>query len=242
VVADNGSRDGTPARIRERFPEVRVIELGANHGAGARTAAIEALATPYVAFSDDDSWWEAGALARAADHLDRCPPLAIVAARVLLPGGRLDAVARVMGQGAPPSLPGLPGPEVHGFLACGAVVRRDAFLSVGGFHPRLGVGGEEELLATDLLRAGWRLAYAPDVVAHHHPSPLRNGRRRRELERRNRLLVRWLREPLGAAVAASFHEAGRALREPESRRALGELAGSLPWVLRERRAHRPPPV
>jgi GT2 family glycosyltransferase len=242
VVVDNGSQDGTADAVRRLARGVVVVEPGFDLGAAARSLGVLQTRTPYVAFSDDDSWWEAGALARAADHLDRCPPLAIVAARVLLPGGRLDAVARVMGQGAPPSLPGLPGPEVHGFLACGAVVRRDAFLSVGGFHPRLGVGGEEELLATDLLRAGWRLAYAPDVVAHHHPSPLRNGRRRRELERRNRLLVRWLREPLGAAVAASFHEAGRALREPESRRALGELAGSLPWVLRERRAHRPPPV
>src|SRR4051794_8795022 len=32
TVADNGSPDATPERIRTSFPEVRVIELGANLG------------------------------------------------------------------------------------------------------------------------------------------------------------------------------------------------------------------
>src|SRR4051794_19017575 len=52
LVADNGSRDDTAARVRERFPGVEVLELGENRGAAARTAAVEALDTPYVAFSD----------------------------------------------------------------------------------------------------------------------------------------------------------------------------------------------
>jgi GT2 family glycosyltransferase len=46
VVADNGSRDGTPAAIRARFPAVEVLELGENRGAGARNAAVRARATP----------------------------------------------------------------------------------------------------------------------------------------------------------------------------------------------------
>ena len=32
VVVDNGSDDGTPERVRESFPGVHVIELGANLG------------------------------------------------------------------------------------------------------------------------------------------------------------------------------------------------------------------
>jgi GT2 family glycosyltransferase len=67
----------------------------------------------------------------------------------------------------------LPGPPLLGFIACGAVVRRDAFLEVGGFDARLGVGGEEELLALDLAARGWGLAYVDEVVAHHYPSPSR---------------------------------------------------------------------
>src|SRR3954451_12827111 len=84
VVADNGSRGGTPARIRARVPEVAVLELGENRGGGARNAAVEALATPYVAFSDDDSWWAPGALAHAAALFDAHPRLGLLAARILV--------------------------------------------------------------------------------------------------------------------------------------------------------------
>ena len=38
-----------------------------------------------------------------------------------------------------------------GFLACGAVARRSAVLACGGFHERYGFGGEEQLLAIDMV-------------------------------------------------------------------------------------------
>src|SRR5215210_4991945 len=79
VVADNGSADGTPAAIRARFPSVQVLELGENRGAAARNAAVAALGTSYVAFSDDDSWWAPGALARAVEVFDAHPRLGLLA-------------------------------------------------------------------------------------------------------------------------------------------------------------------
>src|SRR4051794_25603838 len=180
VVADNGSRDGTPAWIRARFPDVTVLELGENRGAGARTVAVEALGTPYVAFSDDDSWWAPGALARAAELFDANPRLGLVAARILVgEDERLDPVCAAM-EGSPlPAGDGAPGRAVLGFVCCGAIVRRAAYLGVGGFDPRYGIGGEERPLATDLAAAGWELRYVPDVVAHHHPAGggVRPGRR-----------------------------------------------------------------
>jgi hypothetical protein len=49
---------------------------------------------------------------------------------------------------------------VLGFIACGAVVRRSAFLEVGGFHARLGVGRRSCSRSTWPLAAGdwptWR--------------------------------------------------------------------------------------
>src|SRR4051812_28896073 len=78
IVVDNGSRDGTCATVRECFPGLGIIALGADHGAAARNEGVRAARTPYVAFSDDDSWWEPGALVRAADLLDEHPRLALV--------------------------------------------------------------------------------------------------------------------------------------------------------------------
>lgn len=46
-----------------------------------------------------------------------------------------------------PAEAGLPGRPVLGFLACGAVVRKTAYLEVGGFSDFLFFIGEEGLLA-----------------------------------------------------------------------------------------------
>jgi GT2 family glycosyltransferase len=234
IVVDHGSSDGSVAAVRRTHPGVRVIEPGRDLGGGGRTVGARAAATPYVAFSDDDSWWAPGALARAVGLLDAHPGVALLAARILVgPEQRLDATCAAMARSPLVAGEPLPGTPVLGFLACGAVVRRDAFLACGGFEPRFGIGGEEELLALDLAAAGWRLVYAPDVVAHHDPAPGPRGGRRTRVELRNALWSCWLRRPAGRALrrtAAIVAGGGRA-----GPPALAEAAGALGWVKRRRR-------
>ncbi|MFI5578714.1 glycosyltransferase [Streptomyces sp. NPDC051822] len=64
------------------WPEVTLLVPGRNLGAPGRNLGVRHARTPYVAFSDDDSWWEAGSLARAADLLDRHTRLGLIAACV----------------------------------------------------------------------------------------------------------------------------------------------------------------
>jgi GT2 family glycosyltransferase len=92
---------------------------------------------------------------------------------------------------------------VLGFVACGAVVRREAVLGVGGFDEHYGIGGEETRLALDLTRAGWWLAYAPDVVAHHHPGARKRHPWRRVRTARNDLWTTWLHRSLPTAARRS---------------------------------------
>jgi GT2 family glycosyltransferase len=75
IVVDNGSQDGTAKTVRDGFPGVQVLALPKNVGATARNLGVQVARMPYVAFSDDDSWWAPGALERAAAVLDRCPRL-----------------------------------------------------------------------------------------------------------------------------------------------------------------------
>ncbi len=84
IVVDNASADGSAAAVRDRYPAVTVRMLPRNAGAAARNTGVALAATPYVAFSDDDSWWEPGALSRAAAALDADPGLGLVAARTLV--------------------------------------------------------------------------------------------------------------------------------------------------------------
>jgi GT2 family glycosyltransferase len=235
VVADNGSRDGTPGAVRAAFPGVEVVELGENRGAAARTEAVRRLGTPYVALCDDDSWWAPGALTLAAAILDAHPLLAVLQAQVLVgPDERLDPACAAMARSPLPPRRG-PGPGLLGFVACGAVVRASAYLAAGGFHPRFGIGGEERLLALDLAAAGWELAYVPEVVAHHWPGTTapRNGRPAREA--RNDLWAAWLRRPLPGALTETRRVLRDAIARPDVRPGIAEAASGLGWVARERR-------
>jgi GT2 family glycosyltransferase len=235
VVVDNGSTDGTAELVRANHPGVQVVGLRRNRGGAARTVGARLVDSPYVAFSDDDSWWAPGALGQAAELLDRHPRLAVLAARVLVgPDRRRDPVCDEMAHSPLGRAADLPGPSVLGFIACGAVVRRSAFLEVGGFHARLGVGGEEELLAVDLAARGWGLAYVEEVVAYHHPSPSRDPSARRRVQVRNALWSAWLRRPLGGAARQTVHLAARAMRQPGAWSGILLALLGLPWVLRER--------
>ena len=236
IVVDNGSTDGTPERVRALAPEAVVLEAGRNHGAAARNAGAAHAVTPYVAFSDDDSWWAPGSLARA----HRAQTGVSVVHRVLLGREeRLDPVCTTMAASPLPRPDGVPGPCLGGFVACATVVRRAAFLEAGGFDKRLEVGGEEELLAIDLMNRGWLLVYAEDVVAHHHPSPVRSPTQRRSNLTRNALWTAWLRRPALPALGATCRLGWAAVRDTTARRGLTKAAAGAGWVARQRRVVRP---
>lgn len=231
IVVDNGSTDGTPRMIQSRYPRVTLIRLESNHGAVARNVGVRAADTDVVAFADDDSGWSPGSLARAEALMRRWPRLALIAARILV-GSRhtVDPVSRFMATAPLGTEPDLPGPSVLGFLACGSIVRRDAFLQAGGFDPVVFFMGEEARLAYDLARLGWGLAYCDEVVATHHPATQQDPQRRSVADR-NRALTSWMRRPLPLAVSHSAQLAGRALRDRSARRAAVGLARRLPSAL-----------
>ena len=224
IVVDNASTDDSVALVRQRFPRVRVLEAPVNLGAVARNLGVRAARTPFVAFADDDSWWAPDAFERAEQVFDDHPDLAVIAARTLVgPSEKPDPITPLLRHS--PLGEGVAGPAVLGFIACSAIVRRQAYLEVGGFSPVLFFRGEETLLSWDLAAAGWALCYVEDVVAHHYPAASRapDGDL---VERRNAVLASWMRRPVHRAVAAS-------LRDPQAFRA---AVPRLRQALRQRHA------
>jgi GT2 family glycosyltransferase len=235
IVVDNASSDGTVAAVRMGFPEIELIVLRRNRGAWARNVGVARSRTAYVALSDDDSWWEPWSLATAAAVLDACPRAGLLAERVLVGTASRPDPANAAMSASPLPRAGLPGPRILGFLGCAAVLRREAFLSAGGFSRLLFLGGEEQLLAYDLAVAGWPCCYVPDVVARHHPSPARDDVVRACQLSRNRVLVAWMRRPVRHAAAETASLAGRARRETVAVRALAGALARLPVALAQRR-------
>jgi len=235
VVADNASSDGTAELLAARFPDVELLALERNLGAVARNRAVERLDTPYVAFCDDDTWWEPGSLRAAADALDRHPSLAVVNARiVVVRTGATDPICEEMAESPVPARDGQPGHPLLSFLGGAVVVRRSAFLAAGGFSSRLHLGGEEELLATDLATAGWTMSYLPHLTVHHDAAA-REGHARRRVGIRNTLWFGWLRRPAFAALRRTVRLARTVPRDRVSLGGFLDALRGLPWVLRERR-------
>src|SRR5262245_60827090 len=94
VVVDNGSRDGTVAFVRDRFPSVRVVEdenrglaAGWNRGVAETDAEL-------VLILNADAWLVGDAAARLVDAAVRHPRAAAVAPRLRNTDGSLQRSVR----------------------------------------------------------------------------------------------------------------------------------------------------
>jgi N-acetylglucosaminyl-diphospho-decaprenol L-rhamnosyltransferase len=94
VVVDNGSGDGTVALVRERFPDVRVIECE-NRGLGAGwNVGVHATSSTYVLLMNADAWLVEGALGRLVEFAGTRSRAAVVGPRLLNPDGTLQRSVR----------------------------------------------------------------------------------------------------------------------------------------------------
>ncbi len=169
IVVDNGSTDGT-VELREKHPDVRWIELGANHGAAARNVGAVAARGRTLLMLDDDSWPADGTVDGIVALFDRRPDLGAAACRV-----RLADVPHRHDAG------GLPGV----FFNCGGAIRREAFLEAGGFPIDFDYYVEEYDLCCRLWQRGWRVEPHGDLLVWH-----RRVTANRDNNRMLRLLVR----------------------------------------------------
>jgi N-acetylglucosaminyl-diphospho-decaprenol L-rhamnosyltransferase len=253
VVVDNGSTDGTVAFVRERFPDVRVIEQENRGLAAGWNVGIRATSGVYVLILNADAWAVGDAVERLAAFADERPRAAIAGPRLRYPDGGLQ-----------PSVRGFPTPwrlateylffrklaprsrALNAFYASGfdhatereadvvmgacMLVRRAAIDEVGLLDEDFFLFSEETDWCYRFRQAGWDVLFTPDAEFVHVAGAVHGGRMFKENVRGN---LRFLAKHHGlrsAERARLVLAVGCLLRVPRDRQ-YGRIAR---WLLSAR--------
>jgi GT2 family glycosyltransferase len=182
IVADNASTDGSPELIRERFPDVEVLEMGRNAGFSAANNAGVAAADgcDWVVLLNPDAFPEPGWLEALDRAIAEHPDAAAFASRMM----RVHDPDEIDGAGDSMHVSGLTWRRFHGarladepralvpcetFSACGgaAMYERGAWLALGGLDEGFYAYLEDLDLAFRVRLSGRTVRYVPDAVVHH---------------------------------------------------------------------------
>jgi len=191
IVVDNASEDGSAELVRQEFPNVALIEAGANLGFGAaNNLAMQQASGAYFALINSDAWAIDDGLETLVRFAASDPAAGIVGPRLVEEDGRVQKSVR----GYPtvwrlcteyfflrklaPSTRALNAFYGAGFdyasvreadwlMGAALVVRRELIEEIGGFDERFFLFSEEVDLCFRARQAGWKTVYTPSATFVH---------------------------------------------------------------------------
>jgi hypothetical protein len=186
LVVDNGSRDGTVAAVRARFPWAEVIELPENLGfAAGNNVGLRKASGRYSVLLNSDTLVLRDGLERCVRYLDAHPDVGVVGPQLLNPDGSkqncIHAFPSLLTELVPKGLlerlfprrfPSKrfehPEPiEVDAVLGACLFVRREVLESVGLMPEDYFFFLEETDWCLRIRRDGWRIVHVPDARIIH---------------------------------------------------------------------------
>jgi O-antigen biosynthesis protein len=204
VIVDNASTDGTVDQLAH-VGGATILRNPRNLGFGPANNQGAALARGrYLLLLNSDAWVRPGWLEPLIDVADADATVAALAPKLLYPDGRLqeagsivwrDARVRQYGDGDVPNRPEYNFRRTVDYASAACLlVRRSAFIAVGGFNPRFApVYCEDVDLCLAFAAGPGRVVYQPrSVVEHVRGASSGGGVHGTRIERNRRLLrARW---------------------------------------------------
>jgi GT2 family glycosyltransferase len=177
VIVDNASVDGSTQAVKEKHPDVVLIENPVNTGAPAWNLGFEKAKGEYFVIIDDDSHVTSG-FADALAYLDRHPEVGILALNV------------ISGPYTSEDWKWTDGQDLVGFIGCGAIFRKKAYEKIGGYADWIFLYVNEWELGLRAIEAGYKVKYFANCRVNHRASPVnRSSKRLRVFVTRNEMAI-----------------------------------------------------
>lgn len=203
IVVDDASDDGTSEMVAQEFPEVRLVRSEVSAGYIVQRNLAARIATGDILFSidDDAEFSDPRVIEKTLDDLSEDPSAGAVAIPYVEPNKANAEFQR--------------GPDAHSiwltdsFIGTAHALRRELFLSLGGYREELIHQGEEGDYSIRMLDAGYhvRLGNAQPII--HHESPKRDFSRMDYYGARNSVLFAWQNVP---GIGLTWHLVGTTLK------------------------------
>ncbi len=185
ILVDNGSTDGTAARIRawaDHLPAARAILLPENTGfCKANNLAFWKAAGEWIALFNNDAVAEPGWLERLMRHSNSDIRIGMLGGKILFfePPGVIDKAGHLIywdgqnrGRGTMETDAGQYDREEEILWpdACAALYHRRVFEETGGFDETFFAYGDDADLGMRARLLGWKAWYVPTAVVYHRHS------------------------------------------------------------------------
>ncbi|HEX6762567.1 MAG TPA: glycosyltransferase family 2 protein [Gaiellaceae bacterium] len=199
IVVDHGSSDGTLELVRERFPDVRIVEQENRGMGGGNNAGMRVATGRYAFLLNSDAWVVGDGLERLVAFADAHPEAAVLGPRLSNTDGSLQRSARAeptvwrlateyagvrkLAPGSSLLNPLYLGGFDHTFVrevdwlsGAALLVRRSAAEEVGLFDESFFMFSEEVDWLTRFRRAGWEVLFYPQAEVVHVGGATHGGR------------------------------------------------------------------
>lgn len=178
VLADNASTDGSVEYVRERFPQVRVLQFDQNYWfSRGINRAVKHSNSDFVAFLNSDMRVEPDWLTGLVQALNGSPQAVCTSSKVLnWDGSLMDFGGTLLSFLGHARADGYQDPDLSAYddvrdilAPCGGamLINRDVFLDVGGFDEDYLAYFEDVDLGWRLWIMGYRVVFAPQSVCYH---------------------------------------------------------------------------
>ncbi|MBI5747636.1 MAG: glycosyltransferase family 2 protein [Nitrospinae bacterium] len=173
IVVDNSSADGTPAVIKEKFPDVIFIRLEKNIGIGGYNIGMKKARGEYVVLLDSDSFPDRKAIERMVAVFESDKKVGAVAfdvhnSRFKIQDSRFKNLQLESCNLQPFDLKKCR--DVYGYNGAGVGIRKECLERAGYLFEPYFLYFNEQDHAFRILQAGYKIKFHPDIVAYHKTS------------------------------------------------------------------------